>query len=103
MSGWHRWLFVSNDGQHVATGYEGLNLIPLDYSPDMVLITFWEQGKKLRSVSLKDVVPNKAVLERTVSHYHWGTIDGVNERNQLVVTRADGVKVRFEMSTGAKQ
>ena len=69
----------------------------------MVLITFWERGKKLRSVSLKDVVPNKAVLERTVSHYHWGNIDGVNEHNELVVTRADGAKVRFDMSSGAKQ
>ena len=29
--GWHRWLFVANDGKHVVTGYGGINLIPRDY------------------------------------------------------------------------
>jgi hypothetical protein len=44
--GWHRWLFVANDGKHAVTGYGGMNLIPQDYDRHMVLISFWREGKK---------------------------------------------------------
>ncbi len=103
MAGWYRWLFVSNDGRHVATGYNGMNLIPQDFKPELVLITFWQDGKKLREVFVQEIVPNKSTLERTVSHYHWGTIEGLNNKDELLVTRADGRKFRFQMATGAQR
>jgi hypothetical protein len=103
MPGWYRWLFVSNDGRHVATGYNGMNLIPQDFTPELVLITFWRDGEKLREVAVRDLAPNKSSLKRTVSHYHWGSIEGLNNNDELLVTRADGRKFRFKMATGDRQ
>jgi|SRR6267378_8314886 len=103
MPGWYRWLFVSNDGRHVATGYNGMNLIPQNFSPELVLITFWQDGQKMREVPVRDLAPNKSTLTRTVSHYHWGSIEGVSNNDELLVTRADGRKFRFNMATGAQQ
>ena len=103
MPGWFRWLFVSNDGQHLATGYDGMNLIPVNYNQDIVLITFWERGRKVKTIALRNISPDASSLRRTVSHYRWGDIEGVNEHNQLVVTRADGRQYRFNIATGAAE
>ena len=100
---WHRWLFVSNDGRHLATGYNGMNLIPHDFKPDLVLITFWQEGQKVREVSIQDIAPTRSTLKRTVSHYHWGRIEGPNNKDELVVTRADGRKFRFGIATGEQR
>src|SRR5438105_225984 len=45
---WYRSVFVADDGKHIVTEYEGLNLIPLDFTDDMVLLTFWREGQKIR-------------------------------------------------------
>ena len=37
---WHRSLSVANDGKHLVTQYDGLNLIPIDFTDDLVLLTF---------------------------------------------------------------
>lgn len=102
-AGWFRWLFVSNDGNHVVTGYDGMNLIPLNFTDDLVLLTFWKKGKEMRKVTLKEIVPSKSILTRTVSHYHWGTIDGINDRGSLVVKRSDGKTLLFDVTTGAQR
>lgn len=103
MAGWFRWLFVSNDGNHVVTGYDGMNLIPIDYTDDLVLLTFWDKGREIRKVTLKEIVPSKAILTRTVSHYHWGTIVEINESGSLAVNRSDGKTLLFDVTTGIQQ
>lgn len=60
--GWHRWLFVANDGKHAVTGYGGMNLIPQNYDKHMVLISFWRDGKKIRDVTLEEIAPKKSML-----------------------------------------
>jgi len=97
---WFRSMFVSNDGKHLAVGYDGLNLVPLSYVDSMELISFWDQGRKIKSVTLSEIVPDRTVLERTMSHYAWGDIEGVNDKDQLVVRRVDGQIFRFSMATG---
>jgi hypothetical protein len=52
MPGWYRWLFVSNDGRYVVTGYDGMNLIPVDCADDLVLFTLWHRGKAIRKITL---------------------------------------------------
>ena len=42
---WHRSLFVANDGKHLVTEYNGLNLIPTDFTDDLVLFTFWGRDR----------------------------------------------------------
>ena len=101
--GWHRSLFLSDDGEHLAIGYGGLNLLPLDAPDSLEMISFWSWGRKIRSVPLRAIVPDRSILQRTVSHYAWGNIGGIDNENRLIVKRIDGKVFRFNMSTGESE
>jgi hypothetical protein len=98
--GWFRSLNVSDDGQYLAIGYDGLNLVPVGATDTLEIISFWNRGRKVKSVPLRAIAPDRAILQRTVSHLAWGSIGGINRENQLVVTRIDGRVFRFNMANG---
>jgi hypothetical protein len=100
LPGWHRSLFVADDGKHLVTQYNGLNLLPTDFSDDLILLTFWREGTKFRDVRVRDFLPDHRMLERTVSHYHWGNVHGIDVQGRLKVERADGKIFLFDVSTG---
>jgi hypothetical protein len=54
---WYRSMRVANDGKHLVTEYDGMNLIPTDFSDDLVLLTFWRDGKKIREVQSENCFP----------------------------------------------
>ena len=97
---WHRSLFVADDGRHLVTQYDGLNLLPTDFSDDLVLLTFWREGTKFRRVRVRDLLPDHRILRRTASHYHWGNVHGIDPQGRLKVERADGKIFFFDISTG---
>ena len=96
---WSRRAFLADDGEHLVTGYDGLNLIPVNYTRDLVLITFWRRGERIRDITVGELFPDTKVLVRTVSHYHWGGIQGITGRT-LTVRRCDKKEVRFDITTG---
>ncbi|MFZ6640860.1 hypothetical protein ACO0LL_14025 [Undibacterium sp. TC4M20W] len=100
MSGWFRAPSISNDGEYCVTEYDGLNLIPQDYSHDMVMLTFWKHGKVLRKVRLKEIIPDKRILKETVSHYYWGYGAGIDEHGKFIVQTADEKRLFFDIRTG---
>jgi hypothetical protein len=100
LPGWHRWIFVANDGRHAVVGNEGMNLIPQDYRDELVLFSFWREGRLVREITVKAFVPDRRMLQKTVSHYHWGAIKEIDAANRLVVVRADGKTFRFDLDTG---
>jgi hypothetical protein len=73
MPGWHRAVFVSDDGRHLVKCYGGLNLVPIRYDPEMSLVEVWRQGALVHRLSLRAVVGNLSAMPRTVSHYAWGS------------------------------
>jgi len=98
---WHRSLFVADDGKHLVAQNNGLNLIPADFTDDLVLLTFWSEGKKLRDVTVRDFVPEQNMLGHTASsHYYWGTVHGIDAQGRLKVERVDGKIFFFDVSTG---
>jgi hypothetical protein len=38
-------IFVADDGKHLVTQYDGLNLLPTNFTNDLVLLAFWREGK----------------------------------------------------------
>lgn len=99
---WYRSMFVANDGKHLVTEYVGLNLIPLNFKDDLVLITFWHEGKKMRQVTVGNLFPNHSILLRTASHYAWGHVDGIDGVGRLKVRRIDGKQFLYDVATGKK-
>jgi hypothetical protein len=100
LPGWHRAMFVANDGSHVVTEYDGLNLIPRDFTPDLVLLTFWSDGKKIKEITVGQLFPDRTLLQKTVSHYAWGTVEGINSDGSLKVHLMDGRMIYFDTSSG---
>ena len=96
---WSRSAFLADDGEHFVTGYDGLNLIPVNYTTNLVLITFWRRGDKIRDVTVGELFPNTNALFRTVSHYHWGSIHSIVD-STLTVRRCDQKEVRYDILTG---
>lgn len=99
--GWHRTIFVSDDGMHAVLGPEGRTMLPLDHRDGDPLLRFWRQARLVRTVTVGELVP-KEMRKRTLTHYVWGDIEGIDADNQLVVRRIDGQVFRFELATGAQ-
>jgi len=76
--GWHRWGWVSESAQYfVSCGTQ--DLISLDAGDDTQVAMVFSGGTLIRSVTLKEVVPTRKHLQRTVSHYAWGRCEGFSE------------------------
>ena len=99
---WFRWCFLADDGSHFVTGYNGLNLIPQNYKKDLVLITFWKNGTKIREVTIEEIIPNLKILEKTVSHYHWGTISGFTKNRLIEILLVNNERIFYDPKTGNK-
>ena len=70
---WNRAVFLSDDGRHLVKCYGGLNLVPLDYDPEMSLVEVWRQGTLIHRLSLRTVVGTPSKSLSTGSHYAWGS------------------------------
>ncbi|SRR5260370_22554838 len=97
---WHRRFFVADDGKHLVTEYDGLNLIPTDFTDDLVLLTFWREGRKIREVRVRDLFPDHSILLRTASHFAWGHVEGIDPEGRLRLQRVDGKTFLFDVTTG---
>ena len=86
---WHRVVFVSDTG-FVAIGDGGINLLPLNYKTDVVLIELWHDGRLVHQIRLGDLVHNPKHVRRTASHYYWGIISGFNTSSLLEVVTVEG-------------
>lgn len=101
--GWHRWLFVSDDGESVVIGPDGINLLAADVTLAEPVLWFYNRGRLVRTVTLGDLYQRKSQLRRTVSHWAWVNELGINRANQLVAELTDGTTIAFALSTGKVQ
>jgi hypothetical protein len=102
MPGWYRVAALADDGEHFVTGYDGGNLIPLDYDCKMAMLTFYREGKVFRTITLEQLVPDLSKLSRTASHYSWGYYAGVEKEGIYRVDTVDRGTLYFDMKTGER-
>lgn len=100
MRGWFRVAALSSDGEYLVTGYDGVNLLPLDYRKDQVMLSFYDRGKLIREVRLNELVTDFSKLEKTASHYQWGHYLGINADDHYTVELPDKRWVLFNVKTG---
>jgi hypothetical protein len=100
LSDWYRSMFVADDGRHLVSQYDGLNLIPLDFRDEFVLLTFWREGRKIREVRVGDLFPDHSILVRTASHYLWRHAIEIDAQDRLKLQRVDGRIFFFYVATG---
>lgn len=100
MDGWFRVAYVSNDGEYLVTGYDGVNLLPLNYKRNQVMISFYDRGKLIRQVRLNEMISDFSKLEKVASHYRWGECLGLNSEDHLTVELVDKTWLMFDIKTG---
>jgi hypothetical protein len=100
MYGWFRVAALANDGEHLVAGYGGRNLIPLDYNKQQVMLYFFKRGELINHVTLDQIIRDNSKLQRTVSHYHWGNFEGLDQAGRYVVETVDGRRIRFDVAKG---
>lgn len=98
--GWHRWLFVADDGDAVVVGYDGMNLAPPDVALDEPVFVFHVRGKRVRTVTLGDLYTSTGQLPRTVSHLSWLDSAWIGASNRLMVRLVTGKTLAFSLTTG---
>lgn len=100
LSGWHRVMYLADDGEHLVTGHEGINLVPLRKPLGVEILAFWRRGKAVRAYRLSDLVASKKSLQRTASHYRWGSYEGFDAAGDFHVSTVEGVVLVFSPKTG---
>ena len=99
-AGWERAFDLADDGDHLVVCYSGLNLLPLDYQPEWVLLRFYDRGTLLRQWTVRELIPDPTKLRRTASHYEWGGCAGFRPDGSFEVRTVDRGALRFEVRSG---
>lgn len=100
LKGWERSFHLADDGAHLVVCFSGLNLLPLDYRPDWVLLKFYERDRLLRQWSVRELIPAPTRLRRTASHYEWGGCAGFVADGSFEVRTVDRGTLRFDAVSG---
>jgi hypothetical protein len=100
MYGWFRVAALTDDGEHLVAGYEGMNLIPIDYDKHQVMLYFFKRGELVNHVSLDQIIRDNSKLQRTVSHYSWGHFEGLDQAGRYVIETVEGRRIRFDVAKG---
>lgn len=102
MPGWYRALYPADDGDHLVIGHDGLNLLPADAGPDLVVLRFVRRGEIVAALTLSEVVEDLSTLRRTTSHVAWRAGEGFDPQGRFFVESLDGVRHVFEVATGVR-
>ena len=100
MPGRFRVAGLKNDGKHLVTGYDGVNLLSLRHAPDEVLLRFFRGGTLIKNVTLREIIRDRARLQRTASHYYWGNYLGFDLAGRYRVETVEGRRLIFDAATG---
>lgn len=101
--GWSWIAALSDTGEHLVLGYEGINLVPYDYDLNMVMLTFFHNGQVIKTVTLGELVDD-ALLDkhRTLGHRNWGMFNGLVEDGHYEVKTSENQIIHFNMATGER-
>lgn len=100
MEGWFRQAALGDDGETLVTGYDGLDLLPLDYRQDDLILRIYRRGVLVRAVALNEVIDDFSSLQRTESHYYWGHYLGFDEAGDYVIETVENRVITIDIATG---
>ena len=92
IDGWYRYCYITDDGQFCAVFYNGMNLLPRDYTKKDILFTVYKNGEKYDQKTIGEVIRNGKKLQKTVSHYYWGDVADVYNRG-IILDTVEGIKL----------
>src|SRR4030095_4174402 len=100
MPGWFRIAALSNDGEYLVTGYDGMNLLHLDYKKDAGMLSFYRHGQLIGTVKLNEIITDFKKLQKTVSHYQWGFYIGLDAADRYWLQTVEQVQYVYDIKKG---
>jgi len=101
MYGWFRVASLTDDGERLVAGYDGMNLLRPDFEMDQVMLYFFHRGALVSYVTLGELVKERASLERWEGgEYHWGDYRGLDVHDRYVVETVEKRKILFNVALG---
>jgi len=97
IDGWHRWMFVADNGDSLVAASNGLNLVPSDASLKLEVLRLYDRGRLARSITLGDLYDDRSQLRATASHLAWVRSIVLNDAGQLDVELIDGRQRHFPL------
>ena len=103
VEGWYAFqIFLSNDAEYLvrmgdwASGKEP--------SKKDLAVAFYHKGALLKEYSTADLIKRKRSVQRTVSHYFWGSEDRdfpkMEYKNKFLIKTIENRLYKFDISTG---
>jgi hypothetical protein len=99
---YYRFFQVSNDGQAILAQSDFANLVPLNATKEHVLFVIYRNGKPIQSVPLGALFEGTSQLRRTVSHFSWGHLLKIDEKDNAVFALDDGRRIAYSLVTGSR-
>jgi hypothetical protein len=99
--GWFRVAELSSDCRYLVTGYDGGNLIPAKADGELVMLSFYRDGKLIRRIRLKELICDGSKLDQTASHWSWGRYVGAEKDFFYRIETQDRGELVFDMRTGS--
>ena len=100
MYGWFRVSGLADDGEHLVAGYWGVNLLPVNYDKNQVMLYFFKRGELINHVTLDQLIRDYSRLQRTVSHFHWGNYLGFDQAGNYIIETVEGCTIRYDVTKG---
>lgn len=101
MEGWFEDAYLADDGDHLVVGYWGLSLLPVNFSPGTVVVTFYRRGELVQKVQVSEIVHDLKSLPITGSHRLWGRTIGFDEFGRFIVRTAENRAIAFNVADGS--
>ena len=80
-----------------------MNLVPPEVTLSEPVIHLYHDAELVSTVVLGDLFKSTSELPRTASHRAWGSIQGFNSSNQLVVRLVNDTYAAFSAHTGTRE
>jgi len=93
--------WLSDDGEYFVGCYEGLNFLPLSFTKDLTILSFFKQGTLMGSVRLDQLITDFSKLKRVGSQYRWSKYIGLNACGLIAGETIEGKKILFDITTGS--
>jgi hypothetical protein len=95
-------VWVANDGQHIIGATHAKGTLPLSYTKEEIIFSFFKNGKSIGDIGLSEIINDLLKLEKTQLGLRWGNLKGFNEAGYLVAETVENQILMFDPTTGRK-
>lgn len=84
------------------TSYDGGNMIPVESSMELILVTIFADGKLCKEIKLGDLIADVKTLRENMGNYDWGRVIGFDENGLIKIKVGENELALIDPKSGKK-